>query len=861
MKTPSLVPLLVLVGSLSAPWWTVRAAESIERAFEAALLAEEGRRDLTGAIRGYESVVAQVDTQRALAATAVFRLGECYRKLGRTNDAVIQYQRLLRDYAGETVLVQLSTENLAALGQPVARDPVTGIPDASVDARAIRLLERRLARLDTLPSNSPELLILIRDWFPDSLLEQLESERSALARRLADLEVQLAPQHPDRVRADATWRRIEAQMAERVEGLIRAQRAHLEILQAAAGDGGTVGVATAGTGPSQEERAEIARLRALFDRSPDRLNTPDANGRLPLVAAAAAGQLAVVRALLEWGARVNAAGPIPGVVLLGEPRETETALHAAAREGHKAIVEVLLDAGADPNARGSGGLTPLALAIRKQYHAVAETLLARGADPGREPDRISLRVAVQNGATNWIERLLRPESGADEMPPDASAAAGLVRVALEANSKESVRTLVRMGVTPSGEDLAFALFPSEVARGMSRPAVAVDPAWFEELLNATPREVLTPELLEPMLGRVVSENNFKSVPELIPILVRAGASPTANVRKNTAEWELRPVLHLAVSHAMHAGRIDPVRMLLDAGADPNGFDMSRQTALGLILEARQPSQRTDPSATHLVALEDLLRAAGAREDVWRRQFIAVGRGERLERRFFRTREDQQAPTLGDLLAMAYRIVEGRFPLDLLGWPALDRIRIHRLNADGSGLTVVPVAPDWFEQEACSWNLALEWGDGIEIPEMLTRPADARWGGLPLTCEDALQRCTQRRVTLQTGSGSHEVLLGMAPVYAGGARFDPDGTVISTRHGGVPRPVVRKFPARGELWSNHLYAAVRHSGHLLASSDLTRVRVERPSTGEAWTLDLEDDPAEGEFWLVDGDRIEVPTKIP
>lgn len=860
MKTPSLVPLLALLACLGALWSNVRAAESIERTFESALLAEEGRRNLAEAIRGYELVVAQVDAQRALAATAVFRLGECYRKLGRTNDAAVQYERLLRDYPAEEVLAQLSRENLAALGRPAGTDAVAGAVGDSPDVRAVRLLERRLARLEALPSGSPELLILIRDWFPDTLLEQLESERTNTERRLADLDVQVAPQHPERLRAEATLRRLEAQMRERIEGVVRAQRTHLEVLQEVAGDGGMAPAAPANVGPMDAERIEVARLRALFDRSPDRLNTPDAGGRPPLVTAAAAGQLAVVRALLDWGAQVNATGRSGNAQL-------QTALHAASGEGHKAIVEVLLEAGADPNARGPGGMTPLALAIRKQYHAVAETLLARGADPRREPNGISLRVAVQHGATNWIERLLRPGSGADGMEPDGPAAAGLLRVALEADRRESVRTLVRLGVTPSGGDLEFALFPREPARGVSQPAVAAEPAWFEELLNATPREVLTPELLEPMLARVVSDGRFQSVPELIPILVRAGASPNADLRTKSGFGPgtiTTPVLHLAVAHAMnHDAATNHVRLLLEAGADPNTFDMSRQTVLGLVLENSRRIQRAETSATDLIALENLLRAAGAREDLWRRQFIAVGRGERLERRFFRTHEDQPAPTLGDLLALAYRVVENRFPLDLLGWPALDRIRIHRLNADGSGLTVIPAAPDWFEQEGCSWNLALEWGDAIEVPEMLNRPANERWRGLPLTCEDALKRCTQRRVTLQTGIDSHEVVLDPAPVVSGRVSLGPDGNLNPVPYG-VPQPVVRRFPARGargELWSKHLDSAVRHSGHLLAWSDLTRVRVERPSTGGTWTLDLENDPIAGEFWLVDGDRIEVPTKVP
>ena len=63
------------------------AADPLQTALQDALLNEEGRRDLTAAIAGYEQVIKAVDAQRRLAATAVFRLAECYRKLGRTNEA------------------------------------------------------------------------------------------------------------------------------------------------------------------------------------------------------------------------------------------------------------------------------------------------------------------------------------------------------------------------------------------------------------------------------------------------------------------------------------------------------------------------------------------------------------------------------------------------------------------------------------------------------------------------------------------------------------------------------------------------------------------------------------------------------
>jgi len=74
------------------------------------LFEEEANDNLAAAIKAYQSVLATHDNQRKLAATALFRLGECYRKLGQTNEAVAQYQRLLRDFSDQTAFTQRSNK-------------------------------------------------------------------------------------------------------------------------------------------------------------------------------------------------------------------------------------------------------------------------------------------------------------------------------------------------------------------------------------------------------------------------------------------------------------------------------------------------------------------------------------------------------------------------------------------------------------------------------------------------------------------------------------------------------------------------------------------------------------------------------
>ena len=86
---------------------------------------------------------------------------------------------------------------------------------------------------------------------------------------------------------------------------------------------------------------------------------------MPLHSAAAGRNLAIVRALLEHGAPVNA-----------KQQAGWTALHAAAQHGDQAMVELLLKYGANPNAKNDDGRTADDLADEKGHADLAERLRA-----------------------------------------------------------------------------------------------------------------------------------------------------------------------------------------------------------------------------------------------------------------------------------------------------------------------------------------------------------------------------------------------------------------------------------------------------------------------------------------------------
>ena len=94
---------------------------SLEDKFRMALIEEETGQQLDPAIQAYKEVIAALDEQRKMAVTAIFTLGECYRKQGKTNEAVMQYERILRDFSEQKTVVDLAQRRCAELSPNKSR--------------------------------------------------------------------------------------------------------------------------------------------------------------------------------------------------------------------------------------------------------------------------------------------------------------------------------------------------------------------------------------------------------------------------------------------------------------------------------------------------------------------------------------------------------------------------------------------------------------------------------------------------------------------------------------------------------------------------------------------------------------------
>ena len=113
------------------------------------LFEEEANQNLDKAAEHYRAVIAAHNRQRALAASATFRLGEIARKQNDTEAAAAAFRTVAERFPEQEELARFSRENLAALGIEPADPTSPGITDPE---------EAEIARLKELARNSPDLI-------------------------------------------------------------------------------------------------------------------------------------------------------------------------------------------------------------------------------------------------------------------------------------------------------------------------------------------------------------------------------------------------------------------------------------------------------------------------------------------------------------------------------------------------------------------------------------------------------------------------------------------------------------------------------------------------------------------------------
>lgn len=457
---------VALPGLGAAP---ARLGDDLGATLQRGLFEEEANHDFAAAIKAYEAVVNATDTQRKLAGTALFRLAECHRKLGRTNEAVTLHQRVLREYPDQPRLAELSRDYLAAAGAASglstserARYLEPELVQAQARATQLRTLYQQLTNLSRL-----ELRKSIPTAAPDDFMSQLLKDQSAAEQRFVVLTNTMGLNSPEVRAARASLDAMGRQIEDRLDGILAGLRIRvsseeervadlkqqLNDLRRASDPDGASALTQSGRAEQRrlfEEEIKIVekelsrlntlakdrlgdpsalankqrdllslrrQLAALGDAPAGAATAPDEAGRSPARLSPEAAEDAEIRSvqslLKDSPDLVNARNQFGSVSSAKPslPMDGLTLLHKAAMEGKFKLSEFLLANGADPNAASGSnpsqpGPTPLAVAARAGNRSMVELLLSKGANVHGNTALTPLHEAASQGFKSVVEVLL-----------------------------------------------------------------------------------------------------------------------------------------------------------------------------------------------------------------------------------------------------------------------------------------------------------------------------------------------------------------------------------------------------------------------------------------------------------------------
>jgi ankyrin repeat protein len=823
------------------------ATNDITALLQKGLFEEEANHNLEAAMRHYQAAVDGFDTDRQLAATAVFRLGECFRKLGKTNEAVVQYERIMRDFADQTTLAGLSREYLAGKTPTVADVAPPPTPAATTAE------EEQVRKIREMVRNSPDLINTHMNGYGFPLQSSVVDGNIAAAELLLanGANVNAAEQ------GTATPLSIAAS---------RGNKAMIELLLAKGADVNAADKDKEARTPLYHAVASGFKTAAevLIAHKAD-VNARLPGGSTPLHQAAKSGFSAVAELLIANGAQVNAADGYG-----------ETPLFNAVRNNQAEAAKLLLANKAGVNFTNSVGETPLFAAKNNNQTEVANLLLAAKAEVNHRNNFgcTPLHIAVQNNQTDMVRLLLSNKADVNAatepgITPLLYAAAqpavdiNLVKTLLENGA--DTRAYIRQGVGSWG-NIYPCLHALDAAIQSARTdemelllASHADPnAWFTNYANNILQGSYTPLLW------VLRWNNDKKAEEL-QILLDHGADP------DLADQEGKTPL----SHGVINGQLKVVQELLDHHADPNKPD--NQGLPPLAFAGYQGNSEGE--------LKAALLKAGANEDYQRlaRIFIAQkGTGSIGQDVFYKGTNSANHYTLLETLAEACKNHGGYPPVD---FPDFAHVVINRLKAGGAKEEINVNLEEILASGDCSKDMPLEWGDVVQIPQLDHLLNE---GTAPLSSKDreTLTKCLRRQVQIIVkGQTTKLTLLPNIPDRRAPSFAMPSRPLLP---GSTPAVTPAGNPGEKTLYTFSLNEVVHQANVLLLSSDLSRVKVTRD--GKALLYSLETLAGGGgpggrlgggggggggrggrafamasndanDLWLRDGDVIEIPERDP
>lgn len=369
----------------------------------------------------------------------------------------------------------------------------------------------------------------------------------------------------------------------------------------------------------------------LLERGADP-NAANEFGVTPLLQAARMGDAATMRVLLEGGAAIVVedspleptlhaaarAGSVDAVNLLiehgadpniTEPYWDQTALMLATAEGHLGVVDALLDAGAEPNMQArvselekrstradfpTGGFTALMWAAREGYEDIARRLVEGGADltmtngDGATP----MMIAIINDRFDFAAELL--ELGSDANDGSLYRAVEMRDATHDWLAKDGTRPrrdypnertaldlielLLEKGADPNkpyvGQMHSYSMCCDTFENGspMFRAAIAADVAALELLIAHGGDLEWSPDKAEGDSGPGSNRNVGKT-----PLMVAMNGGKGVGMAGGPGD--IREGQAPPFREEANREPADAVRLLLEAGADPNAVTPEGEAAL------------------------------------------------------------------------------------------------------------------------------------------------------------------------------------------------------------------------------------------------------------------------------------------
>ena len=493
---------LVVLGFATA----LAASDNPNGALKKGLIAAEAHQDLGAAILLYQEAIRASTQDRTNAATAIFRLGECYRKQGRAKEARLQYERILSEFPEQTELVAASR---VYAGRPASTLTPQTKPGST---NFVHTFKKDFgAGPDWIHGRNSQGLTPLHVAAASNYL--------GIVKFLIDRSVDLNPA--------SSFRSTPLHLA--------AAKGNMEVVELLIERGAEVDKPNKIGGTPLHAAANFGHPKVIATLSKAGANVHGKNdaGETPLHRAAENNHSDSIKLLLRLGADANATDLNGG-----------TSLHSAAKKNAIAAAGLLLEHKANINAQDTNGCTALHFAVESRSLPMLELLLKNKAQLdlqtsakfGTNRGYTPLMLAVKLNDQSIVEQLL--QAGADPSIPSSKGTSPLHK-ALEENRGGIALLLIHHKANPHARNHAGAT-PLHLASARNQIGAAkrlLDAGADVNALDNDGNSSLH------LASRFVAQATVKHLIERganVHAINRAGPSPLG-----LAEWSRRPKGHFA----------------------------------------------------------------------------------------------------------------------------------------------------------------------------------------------------------------------------------------------------------------------------------------------------------------------------